>query len=155
MNMKGEEENNHQVCEHCRGMKHVLPYWLEKMLDRQGMHMTDISPDIFQMIPVECIQYCHCNVRLVLFKHRRFRIVCDDCDGTTWRFTEPAERAGYRFKKVSQLSLDEIELLPAYYFERCACGVDEKSPKSCEKRKVTKSIFALPDFKILQPSFSF
>ncbi|HOW59137.1 MAG TPA: hypothetical protein PLO78_05360 [Candidatus Omnitrophota bacterium] len=152
--MKNETTSRDQVCEHCRGMKHVLPYWLEKMLDRQGMHMTDIPPDIFQMIPVECIQYCHCNVRLLLFKHRHSQIPCGDCDGTTWRFTEAAERAGYRFRKVSQLSLDKIESLPAHYFERCACGLDERIPKRREKRKPSKN-FALPDLKILQPVFSF
>lgn len=151
--MTTNEMNKRPVCEHCRGTEYVLAYWLEKMLEQHGVHMTDIPPDIFQMIPVQYIQDCHCNVRLLLFKNRRSRIDCSDCDGTTWRFSEAGEEAGYRWRKVSELSVEEIKALPSSYFERCPCGYDEQGPKHPERKKTLKEILDL--LKVKVPGFGF
>ena len=154
--MKRQEKNDGQAqaCGHCRGTEYVLAYWLEKMLEQQGIHMTDIPPDVFKMIPVEYLLFCHCNIRLALF--RRDKLVrCLECEGTTWRFTEAAEQDGYRWKKVSNLSPDEIRILPCEYFERCPCGYEDQVPKNSEKKKILKDVLGLLDIKIPIPSFGF
>lgn len=151
-----KKQKNRFACEHCRGAQYVLAYWLEKMLEQQGMHLTDIPPDVFKMIPVEDLMFCHCNIRLALFKRNKLD-ACFECKGTTWCFTEAAEREGYREKNVSNLTLDEIRTLPCEYFERCPCGYEDQGPKSLERKNVLKNVLDLLDIKINlpRPSFSF
>lgn len=147
-----KQKNESSACEHCRGAQYVLVYWLEKMLDQQGMHMTDIPPDVFKMIPVEYLLFCHCNIRLALF--RRDKLVrCLECEGTTWRFTETAETEGWRWKKITNLTADEIRSLPCEYFERCSCGYDDQMPKKPEKKKILKEVLDCLNLKIPVPSF--
>ena len=139
-------------CSHCRGAQYVLPYWLEKVLEKEGIHMTDIPPDVFKLIPVEELIFCHCNVRLSFF--RRDKLVrCHECDGTTWLFTETAELEGWRWKKVMNLSADEIRALPCEYFERCPCGYDDQMPKKRERKKILKEVLGFLNLKIPIPSF--
>jgi len=99
------------------------------MMERE-IRMTDFPPDIFAEIPVELFCYCHCNPRIVLLD-RKFTS-CANCDGTTWRFSEMAERHGYFGRKIRSLPWQAITKLPYRYFERCDC--DEK-PKSHEERE--------------------
>ncbi len=122
-------------CSHCRGAEYVLDYWLEKMLERENIHMTEIPPSIFKTIPVECLKFCHCNIRLKSFRHHNELISCDDCEGTTWRFSEEAEIDGYRWKKVASLTADELRELSCGYFERCPCGYDENMHKPPQKKR--------------------
>lgn len=154
MNIENQNKNDRSICQHCRGAKHVLAYWLEKMLERQGLHLADIPPDAFTMIPVEYLLYCHCNKGILLFGRGRNNH-CLECDGATWRFTETGKDAGYRWKKVIQLSPDEIETLPCEYFERCPCDNKDQGSRKLERKKALKDILGLLDIKIPRPSFSY
>ena len=155
MNMKDQEKSDSPVCKHCRGAKYVLPYWLEKMLERQGMHMTDIPPDAFKMIPVEHLLYCHCYQSILTFGRKDPNNHCLECDGSTWRFTQTGKDAGYCRQKVMDLSPDEIRTLHCEYFERCPCDCDEQGPKKAERKKTLKDILDLLNIKIPRPGLSF
>ncbi|MDP3920448.1 MAG: hypothetical protein Q8R76_06565 [Candidatus Omnitrophota bacterium] len=152
--MKKQEKNEQPACEHCRGAQYVLAYWLEKMLKQESLHMTDIPPDVFKLIPVEYILFCHCHILLTHIR-RKQEIQCHECGGTAWRFTETAEQEGHRWKKVENLVADDIKMLPCEYFERCPCGYEDQGPKSSEKKKVLKDVLGLLDIKIKIPTPSF
>lgn len=141
-------------CHHCRGVQYVLAYWFEKELERRRIHMTEIPSDVFKLIPVDCLFLCHCHV-LVSYIRRNEEIRCNECDGTTWRFTEPAELEGYRYRKVGDLSIHEITLLPCEYFERCPCGDEERSPKNPERKMVLRDVLDLLEVNFPLPRFSF
>lgn len=136
-------------CFHCRGAEYVLPYWLDEFLNLRGVHMTDLPREAFKKIPVEMLYFCHCNIRVVVFPRDEI-VGCLECESTSWRFTESADREGHQWKKMLNLSPQEIEALPCEYFERCPCGVDEQAPKSPGKRKALKEILDL--FKIRLPN---
>jgi len=139
---------------HCRGAKYVLTYWLEKAFEEAGMHMTDIPPDAFKLIPVEYLKFCHCNIQMV-FLRKDQTSNCEECEGTTWQFTEAGEREGYRWKKVKYLEPDEIRTLPCEYFDRCSCSVEDQGPKNPEKKKILKDILDTLRVKIPIPRFGF
>ena len=142
-----------QLCKHCRGTKYVLDYWLEKMLEQNGVHMTEIPEEIFKQISVESLRCCHCNF-LLFFRENRLFSHCQACEGTTWLFTEVAEQAGYRWKKVCDTSPQEIRELPCEYFERCPCDTEKKGFKDQEKRKSFKDILRLLEIKIPNLGFT-
>lgn len=91
---------------------------------------------------------------LVLYKKRRLT-ECQDCDGTSWRFTAIGEESGFRWKKVGDLSTREIEELPCAYFERCPCGYEEQVPKSPGKKVFMKDIMNLLNIKLPTLGYSF
>ncbi len=132
-----------QSCDHCRGAQYVFEYWLEKLLEKNKIHMTDIPPEIFEKIPIEYLQYCHCNP---LFMHRRSAFMdnpsvnCLECNGTSWRFSLFAEEKGFRWHKISSSSFEELKNLTCEYFERCPCGQDEQGKKPPEKRKILQTL---------------
>lgn len=140
------------VCIHCRGAEYVLEYWIEKILQENGIHMTELPKEVFKKIPVERLRYCHCNIRLALLAKNEI-IRCLECEGTTWQFTEPAMESGYRWKKVANLTPENLRNLPCEYFERCPCGYDEKSYKPPHRKKALKEVFEI--FKVRIPSISF
>ncbi len=139
-------------CVHCRGAEYVFEYWLEKFLDQNHIHMTEIPSEVFEKIPIELLKFCHCNIRLAFFPNDKI-VRCLECEGTTWCFTEHAEKEGYRWKKTASLSTEEIRVLPCEYFERCSCGIDEKGTKTPKKKKAVKELFDL--LKIKLPEFGF
>ena len=143
-------------CSHCRDAKYVFEYWLEKVLNSQGIHITEIPREVFKKIPIELLVYCHCNYLLLERYKRPFSSVkelCLECEGTTWRFTEQAEQAGYRLKRVPNLSREEIKALPCEFFDRCPCGIDEQAPRPPEKRKILKEVFDLLKIKVPKLGF--
>lgn len=142
-------------CHHCRGARHVFAYWLERMLEQRGMHMTEIPPDLFPLIPVEYFLYCHCDVRMIFFGKNRVANSCQECEGLSWRFTEEAHGAGYRWKKVGSLSLEEVRTLPCEYFERCPCADEDQSPRGMERKELLRGVLELIEVKIPRPSFAF
>lgn len=148
-----QKKMTHDKCSHCRGAQYVLSYWLEKMFEQQGMHMTDIPPEAFKLIPVEYLLFCHCNIQIKHFR-RREGAQCQECDGTTWLFTETAQEAsGYRWKKVADLELNEIRELPCEYFERCSCSEDDQAPKSRKRKEIFEELRELLNIRLPIPRF--
>lgn len=78
-------------CSHCDDNKYVLAYWLEKVLEKHGYRMSSIPMEIFKKIPLEDLCYCHCNT-LIVFRAGKTPFFCQDCEDTTWRFTEEGEQ---------------------------------------------------------------
>ena len=121
----------------------MFDYWLEKLLDQNGIHMTDIPSEVFKKIPIDYLTYCHCNSLLF---HRKSSFMekrgepCLDCNGTTWRFSQFAEERGYRWQNITNLSLEQLNELSCEYFERCPCSDDEQGMKPPEKRKIIQNI---------------
>ncbi len=143
-------------CEHCYDQRYVFVYWFERVLDQNGIHLTDIPAELFEKIPIELIVHCHCNIALLLPSNiDKGPNRCLECDGMTWRFTESAEQSGYRWKKIINLQPPELKDLPCDYFERCACGYDEQAPRPPEKRKVAKEALDFLRIKIPRIGFSF
>ncbi len=142
-------------CTHCRGADYVFEYWLEKILDQNGVHMTEIPSHVFEKIPLEVLCFCHCNALVTRYPRVKGDPIvhCEECDGSTWRFTETAEEAGYRWKKVVGIDWMEIKELPCEYFERCPCGADEKGTKTPGKKKAVKELFDLLKIKLPQLGF--
>jgi hypothetical protein len=141
--------DKNSLCEHCRGQKYVFVYWLDRALDEQGIHITDIPSEVFEKIPVSLLVPCHCNGVLFLPSNiAKGADGCNQCAGSTWCFTETAEQAGYRYKKVINVSPDVIVGLSCTYFERCACGDDEQAPKNPEKRSSLKEVFDILKVKV-------
>src|SRR3972149_5263922 len=77
--------------------------------------MTELSADILKIIPPEYFAYCYCNPRIVLL-NRRFTS-CEDCVGTTWKFSELAEHKGYFGKNIRKVYWQKIG------FFRVKCGI--------------------------------
>ncbi|PIQ87551.1 MAG: hypothetical protein COV74_00320 [Candidatus Omnitrophica bacterium CG11_big_fil_rev_8_21_14_0_20_45_26] len=104
----------------------MLIYWLEKGLSEKGIHMTDIPPELFKLLPpMEFLRYCHCNL-LVRYPGRRKNVpYCTECECTTWRFSELGKQSGFDQRKVVDLTSQEIETLPCNFFERCDCESEE------------------------------
>lgn len=151
----GEMERAKNLCGHCRGAKYVFVYWLERALEQRGMHLTEVPPDLFTLIPVEYFLYCHCDARMIFFGKNRAVSPCQECEGVSWRFTEEAHRAGYRWKKAGNLSLEEVSTLPCEYFERCPCADEDQSPKGLKRRELLKGVFDLIGIKIPVPNVAF
>ena len=141
------------ICSHCRGAEYVPAYWLEKGLQERGLHMTQIPSDVFKLIPVETLFFCHCHV-LVTYIRRDEENPCLECDGTTWQFTETAELEGYRLRKVGSLSTEEVKRLPCEYFERCPCSDGDRSPKEFKRRELLKNVLELSSLKFSTPSLA-
>ncbi len=140
-------------CDHCRDTEYVLEYPLENTLLQNGIHMTDIPPDIFKKIPVELLRYCHCNVRILFFPRQIKAIHCSGCEDTTWQFSEKAKQKGYYSKKVRDLSRNDLKSLPCDYFERCPCTIDEQGFRGTKRKKALNEIFE--SLKIRIPRFGF
>jgi len=145
------------TCAHCRDTKYVFVYWLEKGLEQHNIHMTDIPPEIFTKFPLEFLVYCHCNIFLA-FRTKPSYIeqeatLCRECNGSTWRFSEVAEEAGYRWKKVRDLSWADIKHLPCHFFKRCPCGEDEQAPKSPQRTESLRDVLSLIRIPLQRPSF--
>jgi len=144
-------------CEHCCGQNYVFVYWLEQALKEQGVHITDIPAEVFEKIPVHLLVPCHCNGALFLPSKINKANSCFQCAGSTWIFSEVAEQAGYRFKKVVDISPEIIETIGCDFFERCACD-NEDTPKTIEARNSFKDILSLLDipkvrFNFMRSSF--
>ncbi len=141
-------------CSHCGGMRYVLSYWLEKVLEQQSLHMTDISPDVFKLIPVEYILFCPCHILLAHIRRNR-KLQCRECAGTAWRFTETAEQEGHRWKKVENLTADNIKMLPCEYFERCPCSDEDQGPKNSVRKKALRDVLGRLHIENPSPSYVF
>jgi len=143
-------------CKHCRDTDYVFVYWLEKALMKLEIHMVDLPQEIFKAIDVEYFTNCHCHPGLLLpSKISEGSMRCLECCGSTWRFTELAEECGYRWKKVMELSAQQLLNLPCNYFERCSCGYDEDTPNSPERESAVKKILNLTRFKLPRFGFNF
>lgn len=132
------------MCRHCHDTQYVFIPWVDQMLQKRAVCMADIPADIFKIVPVEHFIYCHCNPRII-FLNRKFTD-CQECNGTTWRFTEIAEHKGYFRRKIRSLSWRGITQLPCHYFERCSCG---NEPKSCDEKEQLEVILGLMDNTVL------
>ncbi len=146
-----------QTCNHCRGAKYVFEYWLEKGLEKYNIHMTDMPPEIFKKIPIEFLFYCHCNMLLASRTKPSYLeqevMFCQECSGSTWRFSDTAEQAGYRWKKVNDFSWSDLKSLPCEYFTRCSCGEDEQAPKSPQRTESLRDVLNLLRLPLQRPSF--
>lgn len=127
-----------KACSHCRGTRYVFLSWFDRMLKEQEIRMVDILPDILKIIPPQYFVYCHCNPRIVLL-NRRFT-ACDECDGTTWKFSEFAEHNDYFQKRISKVYWQKIVHLPSSYFERCSCG---HKPNPHEEKQLLEFLLGL------------
>lgn len=148
--------NANVSCNHCYDQKYVFVYWFERVLNQNGIHLTDIPAELFEKIPIDLIVHCHCNLALLLPSNlNKGPNRCLECDGTTWLFTEAAEQSGYRWKKIINLQPSELTNLPCDYFARCPCGYDEQAPKSPEKKKIAVDVFDLLKIKLPRFGLSF
>lgn len=138
-------------CSHCRGAEYVPVYWFERVLEQNGIHMTEIPPSVFKKIPLEFLCYCHCNFLVTHIPGNNI-VRCLECEGTTWQFSETAEQNGYRWKKFHQSAWSDLKDLPCDYFERCPC-YDEQSFKHPQKKKALTEILEL--LKVQISNFGF
>jgi len=126
---------------HCGGSRYVFTYSVEKALKEQGINIYDIPPIAFNQIPHELVRYCHCTVGMLYFRQQKGK-PCEDCDGTTWLFSEEARISGYGWRKISSLTPRELKELPCSWFERCACEQETNRLKYGGRNTISK-VFSL------------